>query len=161
MSNIVATALEVILSNEQSTIDRLKEILDKESHALVQNDIDSVEDNAKRKKSLLTQFQNQVQIRLDYLSAHDFEASEQGLDQLLVSLNSPKESPIHSQWLKIKTDFHSLIKQNEQNGIVIHHSRHRARALLNILHGGKNQPNLYNESGSAKGSRQHHRLGEA
>lgn len=161
MSNPAVDDLVNILTNEQATLDQLRSVLDKESEALLQNDINAVEGSAQEKKSLLARFQNQVQVRLDYLSAHGFESTETGFDSLLSSISNLSDSPLHSQWQQLKNDFHALIKQNEKNGIVIHHSRNRTRALLNILHGHKNQPNLYNESGNDKGSRQRHSLGEA
>jgi flagellar biosynthesis/type III secretory pathway chaperone len=161
MSNPTVDELITLLVNEQTTLDQLRMVLNKESDALLQNDINAVEGSAQHKKSLLARFKKQVQSRLDYLSAHGFESSEQGFDTLINTLSPDQTSPLHSQWLQLKSEFQAVIKQNEENGIVIHHSRNRTRALLNILHGNKNQPNLYNESGSDKGKRQRHSLGEA
>ena len=161
MSNPAVDELVKILTNEQATLDQLRSVLDKESEALLQNDINAIEGSAQHKKTLLAQFQKQVQVRLDYLSAHGFETSEQGFESLIKSITPNQDAPIYQQWHQLKSEFNALIKQNEENGIVIHHSRNRTRALLNILHGHKNQPNLYNESGTDKGSRQRHSLGEA
>ena len=161
MSNPAVDELVTILTNEQTTLDQLRSVLNKESEALLQNDINAVEGSVQHKKSLLARFQKQVQVRLDYLSAHGFESSEQGFESFISSICPDPASPLISQWKQLQSDFHDVIKQNEENGIVIHHSQNRTRALLNILHGNKNQPNLYNESGSDKGNRQRHSLGEA
>lgn len=166
MSNASVDELLLILTNEQATLDKLRQILNKESEALLHNDINAVEDSAKQKKSLLVRFQKQVQIRLDYLSTHGYESTEQGFETLLNATSDPilleqQACPLNNLWQQLKSEFHDVMKQNEINGIIIHHSRHRTRELLNILHGNKNQPNLYNESGSDKGTRQRHSLGEA
>jgi flagellar biosynthesis/type III secretory pathway chaperone len=161
MSHATVDELATLLAKEQTTLDQLRAVLSKESDALLKNDINAVEGSAQHKKSLLARFKKQVQIRLDYLSAHGFESSEQGFESLINTLTPDPTSLLHTQWRELKTEFEAVIKQNEENGIVIHHSRNRTRALLNILHGNKNQPNLYNESGSDKGNRQRHTLGEA
>jgi flagellar biosynthesis/type III secretory pathway chaperone len=102
---------------------------------------------------------------LGYLSAHGFESSEQGFESYIASIAPDQDSlyyiELNKRFQQLKLEFATVIKQNEKNGIVIHHSRNRTRALLNILHGHKNQPNLYNQSGSDKGNRQRHSLGEA
>jgi flagellar biosynthesis/type III secretory pathway chaperone len=171
MSNPAVDELVVMLANEQATLDQLRQVLNAESEALLQNDINAVEGSAQHKKFLLARFQKAVQIRLDTLSAHGFESSEQGFESYAASLtpNQDRSEKIElnahlqllGQWKTLKLAFSEVIKQNEQNGIVIHHSQNRTRALLNILHGHKNQPNLYNQSGSDKSKRQGHRLGEA
>ena len=161
MSQPTVDELVTILTNENTTLVQLKAVLNKESDALLKNDINAVEGSALEKKSLLARFEKQVQIRLDCLSAHGFESSEQGFNAYIHSLSIDLESPLLSLWHQLKDTFKTVIKQNEQNGIIIHHSRNRTRALLNILHDNKNQPNLYNESGTDKGSRQRHSLGEA
>ncbi|MFT6154974.1 MAG: flagella synthesis protein FlgN [Crocinitomicaceae bacterium] len=165
MSNPAADEMVELLTRELATLDQLKQVLDNESDALLKNDINAVEGSAHHKKSLLARFQKQVQARLGYLSAHGFESSEQGFESYIASIAPDQDSlyyiELNKRFQQLKLEFATVIKQNEKNGIVIHHSRNRTRALLNILHGHKNQPNLYNQSGSDKGNRQRHSLGEA
>jgi flagellar biosynthesis/type III secretory pathway chaperone len=165
MSNPAADKLVETLTKELATLDQLRQVLNTESDALLKNDINAVEGSAHHKKSLLARFQKQVQTRLDYLSAHGFESSEQGFESYIASIAPDQDSSeyieLNTRFKQLKSEFSAVIKINEKNGIVIHHSRNRTRALLNILHGHKNQPNLYNESGSDKGNRQRHSLGEA
>lgn len=161
MSNPAVEELVTLLTNENTTLVQLRKVLDKESDALLHNDINAVEGSAVEKKSLLARFEKQVLKRLDYLSAQGFESSEQGFDAYLHSLSLSTDHELPSLWSQLKSDFHAVIKQNEQNGIVIHHSQNRTRELLNILHGNKNQPNLYNDKGTDKGNRHRRSLGEA
>jgi flagellar biosynthesis/type III secretory pathway chaperone len=165
MSNPAADEMVEILTKELATLDQLGQVLNNESDALLKNDINAVEGSAHHKKSLLARFQKQVQARLGYLSAHGFESSEQGFESYIASTAPDHDSPqyikLNKQFQQLKLGFAEVIKLNDKNGIVIHHSRNRTRALLNILHGHKNQPNLYNENGSDKGNRQRHSLGEA
>ena len=158
MTDTVVEELAKLLAEEQTTVEELLKVLDEESKALLRHDITAIEKLAQSKKQLLPQFQQQVQARLDYLSTHQLETSEHGFEQFITSLNTPSLS---DQWHTIKDGFRSVITQNEKNGIVINHSRHKNRSLMNILHGNKNRPNLYNKSGTSKDSSQRHRLGEA
>ncbi len=157
----VANELAQMLSEEQSTVDQLKQVLKQESVALTQHDIKAIETSASVKSKLLKSFSKQVQARLRYLSTQKLDASESGLFDLLNSLDTPQQASIKQQWLTLKKDFKSLLLQNETNGAVIQHSQARNRSLLNILHGNKNQPNLYNESGAAQTQANSHILGEA
>lgn len=161
MNECVVNDLAVMIDQEHAIVTELLNVLEQESKALLHNDIHTIESTALSKKQLLGRFQSQVQHRLDFLSTRQWEPTEQGFKDFLQTLVEPTDHPIHEQWANLRQDFANLIKKNEENGIVIHHSQHRARSLLNILHGKENQPNLYNESGAAKGHGQRHRLGEA
>ncbi len=161
MSHTVATELALLLSQEQSLMDQLKLTLKDELEALAKHDIKSIESSASVKSKLLKAFSKQVNARLRYLSTQKLEASEAGMNELLHSLNLDVKPGIEQQWDILKKDFKSLLQQNETNGSIIQHSQARNRSLLNILHGNKNQPNLYNESGSAQTSVNSHILGEA
>jgi len=161
MNECVVDDLATLIDQEHAIVTELLTVLEQESHALMHNDIRAIESTAQSKKQLLDRFQTQVQHRLDFLSTRQMEPSEQGFKDFLHTLVEQSNHPIHEQWGNLRQDFADLIKKNEENGIVIHHSQHRARSLLNILHGKENQPNLYNESGAAKGQGQRHRLGEA
>lgn len=161
MSATVASELIALLTSEQSTLDQLKQVLQKESDALMEQDIHGIEHSAQDKHSLLSKFQQQVSSRLKYLSSQQYSPSEQGLSDFIASLPNQQNQDLQQQWEVIKEDFKELMSQNDRNGIIIQHRRQRTGALLNILHGNKNEPNLYNQSGSAKKSKQRHRLGEA
>jgi flagellar biosynthesis/type III secretory pathway chaperone len=158
MTNTVVKELATLLADEQTTLEALLKVLGEETEALIRHDITAIEKLAQSKKQLLPKFQQHVQARLDYLSTHQLETDEKGFEQFLYSLENPS---LESQWNTIKNGFRSVIEQNEKNGIVITHSRHKNRSLMNILHGNKNKPDLYSKSGSSKGSSTRHRLGEA
>lgn len=161
MSDTLVVKLAEILSQEQSTVDQLKQVLKQESVALSHHDIKTIESSASHKKRLLNTFSKQVNTRLRFLSTQKHEASELGLSQLLASLPGDHQEPLTQQWQKLKEDFQILLRENERNGLIIHHSQLRNRNLLNILHGNKNQPNLYNESGTAQGHLNSKTIGEA
>jgi len=161
MSDTLVVKLAEILSQEQSTVEQLKQVLQQESVALSHHDIKTIESSASHKKKLLNTFSKQVNARLRFLSTQKLEASEQGLTQLLSTLPVNHQEPLTLQWQKLKEDFQSLLRDNDRNGLIIHHSQLRNRNLLNILHGNKNQPNLYNESGTAQGSLNSSSIGEA
>jgi flagellar biosynthesis/type III secretory pathway chaperone len=161
MSDTLVVKLAEILSQEQSTVDQLKQVLQQESVALSHHDIKTIESSASHKKRLLNTFSKQVNARLRFLSTQKHEASEQGLSLLLSTLPEDTQAPLTKQWKKLKEDFQTLLRENERNGLIIHHSQLRNRNLLNILHGNKNQPNLYNESGAAQGHLNSKTIGEA
>jgi flagellar biosynthesis/type III secretory pathway chaperone len=161
MSQTVATELAHLLTQEQTLVDQLNLTLKEEFEALAKHDIKSIESSASVKSKLLKAFSKQVQSRLRSLSTQKLEASETGMNALLQSLDLDVKPAIELQWQTLKKDFKSLLLQNETNGTVIQHSQVRTRSLLNILHGNKNQPNLYNESGSAQTPANSHILGEA
>lgn len=161
MSDSVADTLTALLVNEQSTVDRLLTELDHESKALSAHDIKKIEHAAIKKKQLLDTFAHQVTARMQYISTQGFAASEAGFDTLLMSLPTSQYAPLMEQWQTLKLAFAGVQSLNERNGIVIHHSQQRTKALLNILHGNKNEPNLYNQTGSANQQKQRHTLGEA
>lgn len=161
MSADVTQELVRLFNDEQSTLDQLKQALEDESSALLKHDIKAIEHSAQQKHALLGQFQQQVQSRLQYLSSQQYSPSEQGLSDFINDLSGQETQTLSQQWDAIRQDFKALMTQNERNGVIIQHSRHRNRQLLNILHGNKNEPNLYNESGSTKQGHLGHRLGEA
>ena len=161
MSDSVADTLSALLANEKSTVDRLLTELDRESKALSAHDIKKIEHAAIKKKQLLDTFASQVSTRMQYISTQGLPASESGLATLIETLNPAHHTPLMVQWQALKLAFAQVQNLNERNGIVIHHSQHRTKALLNILHGNKNEPNLYNQTGSANQQKQRHTLGEA
>ncbi len=150
MSQSVAHELTQILDNEMSALNQLKESLMLEAQALSEHDIHAIEKSASLKHQHLSHFQKQVKSRLNYLSTQRQDTSENGLLILLNTLANPQKDLLKQAWMQIKQDFQSLIRLNEQNGMVIHHSQKRTHAALNILHGNKNQPNLYNENGATQ-----------
>lgn len=161
MSDSVADTLTLLLADEQSTVSVLLAELDLESKALSQHDIKKIEQAAIHKKRLLTTFANQVTARMHYISTQDCAASELGLLALIDRLDHPFQANLTEQWFHLKLAFNAVQTLNERNGIVINHSQQRTKALLNILHGNKNEPNLYNQTGSANQQKQRHTLGEA
>ncbi len=150
MSQSMAQELTLILDNEMSALNQLKESLELEAQALSEHDIQAIEKSASLKHSRLSHFQSQVKSRLKYLSTQKQDTSENGLLTLLNTLENPQKDQLKQAWTQIKHDFQDLIKLNEQNGMVIHHSQKRTTAALNILHGNKNQPNLYNQRGATQ-----------
>ena len=161
MSDSLVDTLAEILSQEQSTVDQLKQVLQQESVALGHHDIKTIESSASHKKRLLNTFSKQVNARLRFLSTQKQEPSEQGLILLLATFPEDRQDALTAQWQTLKQDFKTLLRDNERNGLIIHHTQLRNRNLLNILHGNKNQPNLYNESGTAQGHLNSKTLGEA
>lgn len=161
MSVPALSELNTLFSNEQSTLKELQAILEAESSALLDRDMLAIEGTAQRKVVALNAYQKQVNARLSFLLEHEFEGSESGLLALISSYPSDTQIELSAQWQTLKQGFEDVIIQNERNGIVIYHSQLRNRNLLNILHGSKNEPNLYNGSGAAKGQRQRQSLGEA
>lgn len=161
MSVPALSELSTLFSNEHSTLQQLQSVLEAESSALLDRDMLAIEGTAQQKVTALNAYQKQVNARLSFLLEHKFEGSEQGLLTLISSYPSDTQNPLIDQWHTLKQGFEDVIMQNERNGIVIFHSQLRNRNLLNILHGSKNEPNLYNGSGAAKGQSQRQSLGEA
>jgi flagellar biosynthesis/type III secretory pathway chaperone len=153
--------LSHVFSHEQSALEQLQVILEAESSALLDRDILAIEGTAQRKVTALKAYQLQVNKRLSFLLEHDFEGSEQGLLALVASYPESEQPQLTEQWQHLKQGFENVIALNERNGIVIYHNQHRNRNLLNILHGSKNEPNLYNGNGAAQGNNQRQSLGEA
>lgn len=161
MSVPAISELNDVFEREQSTLQQLQAVLEAESSALLDRDILAIEGTAQRKVNALTAYQKQVNKRLSFLVEHDFEGSEQGLLALIATYEEPNQQQLTDQWHTLKQGFEDVIAQNERNGIVIYHNQQRNRNLLNVLHGSKNEPNLYNGSGAAQGQSQRQSLGEA
>lgn len=152
--------LNALFEREQSTLDALQTVLEAESSALLDRDILAIEGTAQKKVTALKAYQEQVNARLSFLLAYEYEGSEEGLLSV-ISLYPKEQTSLLAQWQQLKSGFEEVIALNERNGIVIYHNQQRNRNLLNILHGCQNEPNLYNGSGAAKGQSQRQRLGEA
>lgn len=161
MSDDCAQELAALLNTEQDELLELEKTLEAESRALLDRDIKAIDETAKHKRQLLLKFEKQVSQRQDYLSTRHVSADEDGLKSLIDQQASDKKEELITLWNTIRARFSRVITMNEENGIVIQHSRLRTRNLLNILHGDRNKPNLYNEKGSAKDSSGSHRLGKA
>ncbi|EAT12509.1 flagellar protein FlgN [Bermanella marisrubri] len=161
MSDDIAQQLESLLLAEQDVLLQLQQTLEQESRALLDRDIKTIDETAKNKRQLLLTFEKQVGSRQDYLSTHSVTADEDGLKSLIDQQGSNKKDNLITLWNTIRALFSQVITLNEENGIVIQHSRLRTRNLLNILHADRIQPNLYNEKGSAKDSSGSHKLGKA
>lgn len=153
--------LNALLTCEQSTLSALQVVLEEESSALLNRDMLAIDGTAQKKVSALHAYQVQVNARLSFLLTHDYEGSEAGLCSLISQYDEQEQTALIEQWQHLKHGFEDVIAQNERNGIVIYHSQLRNRNLLNILHGCKNEPNLYNGSGAAKGQNHSQSLGEA
>ncbi|GAA6134894.1 hypothetical protein NBRC116188_16840 [Oceaniserpentilla sp. 4NH20-0058] len=153
--------LNALFTREQSTLNTLQVVLEEESSALLNRDMLAIDGIAQKKVTALHAYQEQVNARLSFLLSHDFEGSEAGLCSLISQYDEQEQTELNEQWQLLKLGFEGVIAQNEQNGIVIYHSQLRNRNLLNILHGCKNEPNLYNGSGAAKGRIHSQSLGEA
>ncbi|NVK37090.1 MAG: flagellar protein FlgN [Gammaproteobacteria bacterium] len=150
-----------LFDDEQSALSHLQKVLEEESAALLDRDILAIESITPKKVTALKTYQAHVNRRLDFLLQHELEGSEQGLLTLIASFPQSEHERLTSQWHSLKQGFEDVIAINERNGIVIYHNQQRNRNLLKILHGGKNEPNLYNGSGAAQGHSQRQRLGEA
>lgn len=161
MSVPALSELERVFEHEQSALHQLQSILEAESSALLDRDMLAIEGTAQRKVTALKTYEKQVKERLSFLLEYEFEGTEQGLLALIASYPEPEQTQLTQQWQALKQGFEDVIAQNERNGIVIFHNQQRNRNLLNILHGSKNEPNLYNGSGAAQGQSQRQSLGEA
>ncbi len=101
MSETLVVELAEILSQEQATLNQLKQVLQQESVALSHHDIKTIESSASHashKKRLLNAFSKQVNVRLRFLSTQKQEASEQGMTQLLSILPEDHQAPLKEQW---------------------------------------------------------------
>jgi flagellar biosynthesis/type III secretory pathway chaperone len=161
MSVPALSELNSVFEHEQSTLQQLQAVLEAESSALLDRDMLAIEGTAQHKLTALKAYQKQVNKRLSFLLDNKFEGSEQGLLALIASYPESDQTQLTQQWHTLKHGFEDVIAQNERNGIIIYHNQHRNRNLLNILHGSKNEPNLYNGTGAAQGQSQRQSLGEA
>ncbi len=161
MTEPLERELAAMLAKEQSALNTLMTTLEDEQLALKDRNLDSMRQTAQRKQQHLSEFNRLVQDRLSYLSTHDQDASESGFESLLGLMPRGANVALTTQWQQLKTDFEHALLLNEKNGQLIHNSQARNRTLLSILQGQRNQPNLYNQKGSSKGSSSQHKIGKA
>lgn len=156
----VVQQLSSMLTAEQNAVNKLSEVLSAERHALSQRDLNQLRETAQAKKLALESLHHTVQQRLHFLSSQSLDASEQGFQSIVASLPHQARIALNSQWQNLKTSFTALQENNQQNGQVIHQSRARTQAMLKILRGQINQPNLYNQTGAAQAQSDKHPIGK-
>ncbi len=161
MNETVVSELAHLFAKEQAAVDKLKQTLERESLALSARELDTIKQCAQDKRQDLEALSTQVQTRLQFLSTQGIEVSESEFEQQMNALVSPNTPELLSQWNQLKQDFGALQQHNDKNGLIIQHSQARNRALMNILHGEINQPNLYGKGGSTTQQTSKQNLGEA
>lgn len=156
----VVQQLSSMLAAEQDAINRLSDILNAESQALSQRNLEELRSTAQAKKLALQTLHDTVQQRLTFLASQAIDASEHGFQAILTTLPHQARVSLNTQWQTLKSSFETLQQNNQQNGQIIHQSRARTQAMLKILRGQINQPNLYNQAGAAQALSDKHPIGK-
>ena len=141
------TQLTQQLSQELELTLSLQQCLEKERHALEQQDTEALMNNASHKDQLVQQLEQSARLREQLLSQQGLPADRSGMQQLLDTTN---DSKLQDCWQKLCTAAEQCRENNRQLGMLIQREQTGVRQAQHILQRGTTVDNhSYDSSGQS------------
>ncbi|TCS39159.1 flagella synthesis protein FlgN [Paucimonas lemoignei] len=134
------------LHEENRTARMLLEILNKEQAQLVAADVDALTALTEEKNQLVARMSELAAERHAALTAAGFEATEQGMQAWLDSLQPPTA---RQSWKELLEIAQAAKEINRSNGMLIGKHLARNQNALNVLKGGPQGQTLYGPNGQS------------
>ena len=141
---------DISLKAEITLINHLNEMLKNEQSALVNNDIDTVENLLDQKAKLIQNLGLSAQSRYQQLTAYGFEGNEVGMVAWLT-----KQVAKRAEWSVLQHALSVSKELNRVNAMLVSKFLSRNQQSLSLLRTGGNQThsNIYGPSGHAMSQR--------
>lgn len=140
---IDVTHLSELLQQEHKIAVALHNLLQHEEKTLVSDDLPLLEEQQGKHQGLVKQLQDHAEKRLQWMQDNNLPLSSECLLHPAIE----QEATISRLWHTLSDQY--LLNQDLSAKLaeVTLGLRHRTQQKLNILHGRKNEPNVYNKSG--------------
>jgi len=137
--------------------------LEREQQALYDNDLESIEQIAAAKAELAASIEALERRRAELVSQAGFPTHANGMAAYLGHLEQGPEGTrtVTAQWQTLQGVLRQCDRQNQINGIMLEKNRRRAEALLRLLRGDADTPQLYSEAGKAVSDKRGQHLAQA
>ena len=136
-----------VLQEETETATQLLDALRRERDALGKRDLETTEQVAKEKDSLITCLESLASRQHDLLASAGVDLSQQNVGVALKALGL---GSLSKQWQGLLSVLADCRHQNLVNGGIIEISRRFAQQVLDTLHGASLDDQLYGPEGEAK-----------
>lgn len=132
-----------LLQQEHDLAVALQKLLQREEKALTSSDLPQLEKQQTQHQMLVNQLQEHAEERLQWMQSNGLPLSSECLQQPAIQ----QEANISRLWHKLSEQYLLNQKLSAKLSEVTLGLRHRTQQKLNILHGRKNEANVYNKSG--------------
>ena len=136
-----------VLQQETETAAQLLDALHRERNALGSRELEATEEMAREKEALITRLESLASQQQELLASAGVDPSHQNVDVALKALGL---ASLAKQWQELLSVLAECRHQNLINGGIIEISRRFAQQVLDTLHGGKFEDELYGPEGEAK-----------
>ncbi len=140
---INVTHFNELLQQEHDLVIALQKLLINEEKTLVNNSLLRLEEQQTKHQVLVKQLQEHAEKRLQWMQSNNMPLSS----ECLLHPSIQQEASISRLWHSLSEQYLLNQKLSAKLAEVTLGLRHRTQQKLNILHGRKNEPNLYNKSG--------------
>jgi len=140
--------VSAMLTQDQSDIEQLQQLLDSEREALAQRDHAALPELIERKSRCLSALGEHALQRQNWLRAAGLSCDHQGWLNWLE--HSRETRAQRDDWEALAEAFRQCREQNEINGKIIARAQHTLGRLLDVMRGQQEgAPELYNAKGRA------------
>lgn len=126
-------------------------LLNREKQLLVEREFDAFAAVLERKHTLLTELDQQTQLRLARLKALGLSIDDAGMQTLIDQQPEFGRDELRNHWAELKKLVQQCNRQNEVNSKIAARAQTTSRQILNILKGASLTTGLYGKSGTTQG----------
>lgn len=139
-----------LLQQEQQLVVKIHQLLEQEEQALTSNNLAQLEALQGQQQTSVTQLQQHAEQRLQWMQSKELPLSSECLTHPAIA----QEESISRLWHSLSEQYIQNQKLSAKLAEVTLGLRHRTQQKLNILHGRKNETDLYNKSGKTNSNAQ-------
>jgi flagellar biosynthesis protein FlgN len=127
-------------------VERLLKDLQAEQAALIVSNMDAMEKLVDSRLVLLQQLSLAAKLRYDALTAHGYQANEQGMTLWVQAQN---QTGLKDAWLNFQRSLIQAKEMNRLNGILISKQFNRNQQVLDQLQGNNQKNEIYGKNGQS------------
>lgn len=144
------TQLQQLITDDIQHYQLLQQILMQEQEALKLCQAEPIKELLKRKTTLLTQAQQNANLRSKIMTGMQFEANESGFTRLLSCLTDQKQAnQLREDWNLLQGLLKECQTHNSVNGKILQRTQQTVKRFLGIYRGQEQSgASLYNRSGN-------------
>jgi flagella synthesis protein FlgN len=138
------------LAQEETFLRQFRDVLQEEHELLSERELDKLEDVVKRKQSILDEFQQSVNERMQTLQELGLETTDSSDIRLIVEGCADNAPEIAESWENLQQLLDECKEQNTINGAIIEVSTNSLKVALSILSDRTANTELYDAKGNTR-----------
>jgi flagellar biosynthesis protein FlgN len=138
--------LDRLLAEENSLLDKLETLLDREYGYIAKNEVDALEEAGQVRQSCMGDLVRVEEERRSLCRMSGKTPDLRGLDELLKWCDP--QGSLQSSWKECATRATRCRQLNDRNGMIVAARLKRVEGLLNIVTGGSQSPGTYGPQGA-------------